>query len=205
MVTAGLLIWSLLAASTSQSPEQRPSSTGELTAEELQVIVVALNETGLREARRFARGERRESPVAVVSDSTLATCGASGPVFCIRQSTHATIARLLGGIDSPVAATFAARNAVSSAVPPFAERIALISSSELDVVFRTTRGAWQEFSGRFGRAGLVQFSAPAIEGDQAAVYVVFGCGQLCGKSWLVTLERRPGGFRVRKSQILTVS
>jgi hypothetical protein len=204
MVTAGLLIWSLLAASTSQSQAQRPPSTGELTAEELQVIVIALNETGLREARRFAQGQRRESPLAVVLDVTLATCEASDTVFCIRQSTHSTITRLLDGARSPLAATFAARNAMSSAVPPFAERIALISSSELEIVFRPGEG-WQEFNGRFGRAGLVQFSAPAIEGDQAAVYVVFGCGGLCGKSWLVTLERRRGGFRVRKSQILTVS
>jgi hypothetical protein len=204
MVTAGLLIWSLLAASTSQSPAQRLPSTGELTAEELQAIVVALNETGLREARRFAQGERRESAVAVVSDSTLGSCVASGTVFCIREGMHSTIARLLGGVHSPLAATFAARNVVSSSVPPLGERIALIPSSELDVVFRQG-GGWQEFRGRFGTAGLVQFSAPAIEGDQAAVYVVFGCGGLCGKSWLVTLERRRGGFRVRKSQILTIS
>jgi hypothetical protein len=204
MGTTGLLIWSLLAAGTSQSAEPRRPSRGELTAEELQVVVVALSETGLREARRFAQGERRESIVAVVSDSTLATCEASGPVFCIRQSTHATIARLLGGVDSPLAATFTARNVVSFTVPPFAERIALVSPAELEVLFRTPAG-WQEFRGRFGRAGLVQFSAPAIEGDEAAVYVRFGCGALCGKSWLVTLERRGGTFRVRKSQILTVS
>ena len=203
MVPAGLLIWSLLVASTSQAGQGQPSP-GELTAEELQVIAAALNETGLREARRFAHGERRESTVAVVSNSTLATCRASGPVFCIRQSTHATIARLLDGADSPLAATFAARNAASFAVTPFAERIALASPGDLEVMFRTPAG-WQEFRDRFGRAGLVQFSAPAIEGDEAAVYAVFGCGGLCGKSWLVTLERRGGKFRVRKSQILTIS
>lgn len=113
MGTTGLLIWSLLAASTSQFAESRQASPRELTAEELQVVVVALNETGLREARRFAQGQPRGSTVAAVSDSTLATCGASGPVFCIRQSTHAIIARLLGGADSPLAAKCAAQNVVS--------------------------------------------------------------------------------------------
>lgn len=204
IIKGAVLIVCVLAAGPSQSPAQRPSSTGDLTAEELQIIAAALNETGLREVRRLAPGNRRDSPLAVVLDWTLARCGATRNRFCISERMHSTITRLLGGLHSPMAAAFTARNAVSSPVRSFAERMTLIPAGELETIFQPGRG-WQEFRSRFGTAGLLQFSAPAIEGDQAAIHVVFGCGGLCGKSWLVTLERRRGEFRVRTSQILTIS
>jgi hypothetical protein len=199
-----LLILELVTASNPQSARRSPPAAPELTAEELQVVLAALHETGLREARRFAQSRRRQSAVAVIPDATLASCEEAGTTFCIRESTQSTIARLLWGPNSPLAGAFRSRNSSSSAVAEFGDRIAVIPARELSAVFRPGAG-WQEFNQRFGNAALVQFSAPAMEGDQAAVYVVFGCGGLCGKSWLVTLERRGGVFRVRKSHLLTMS
>ena len=198
-----LLIWGLVSGGSSAFGPQAPPHVSDLSAEELQVIAIALSETGLREARRHGAG--RKPVVAVVADSTLATCRESGPKFCIHDRTHAIIARVLGEANERLARTFASRNATASAVPQFEERIALVPAGELEEVFRRPRDGWQEFNRRFGRAGLVRFSAPAIEGDYAVVYVSFGCGPLCGKSWLVTLERRRGRFRVQKSHSLTMS
>lgn len=200
--SVALLIWFLVAAGPLRLSAHAPTSS--LTAPELQVIVAALEDTALREARRVAVSDARERPIAVVAGSTLANCTQSDQEACIHPSTQSTIARLLSGAESSLAREFVERNAVSADVPRFGERIAFVPPADIDTVLRPVNG-WEEFHRRFGRVGVVRFSAPAIVGDRGAVLVVFVCGGLCGKSWLVTLEREGGKFRVRKSEILTVS
>jgi hypothetical protein len=179
------------------APPQAPAAG--LTPEELQVVVAALDATALREARAFAGGKGRDSTLAVVLDSTLALCSETGQTsWCIHESSRATMERLLGG------ATVQLAHALSSRIPRFGERIVLVPPDVLSGVFQGP-GGWEEFHRRFGETAVIDFSAPAIDGDRAAVYVGFGCGGLCGKTWLVTLERRGERFRVRKSHLLTMS
>ena len=199
---AWLLILGLVTATDRQLAPGSPAAV--LTAEELQIVVAALEQTGLREARPFVLGKRRKSAVAVVPDSTLASCIEPDQTFCIREPVYATVMRALGASGRGLADAFRSRTSSSSAVAWIGERVTVAPVAELSGMFRQGDG-WQAFQRQYGTARLLRFSAPAIAGDRAAVYVAFGCGNLCGKSWLVTLERRAGVFRVRKSQLLAMN
>jgi hypothetical protein len=191
------LVVGLGAVTGAQSP---PSA---LTAQETQIILAALDATALREARSLASG-RAGRPTAVILDATLAFCPAEAArLGCIYASTRHTIERSAGGPDTSLARAFVSRNAAPLPVPKYDDRFIVAPAAELDAIFR--RGFWREFNERFGRVGLVTFSAPGIADNGAIIYVTFSCGGLCGMTWLVQLERHADQFRVKTSTMLTIS
>jgi hypothetical protein len=65
---------------------------------------------------------------------------------------------------------------------------------------------WQQLGRLFpGFRGFARVSSPAYVDDGAVIHASFGCGLLCGKSWLVRLARNQGQWRVVDRKLLTVS
>lgn len=174
-----------------------------LTAEEVQIVRAAVSATALREVRTFRVGKRRRGDL-VARAETLAVCRHGGPRSCVRTSIIGIFGRDPGGAETALGRAFTARNAAPATVEAFDDRLAVVLAHELDELFQHPDG-WQEFKKRYEQIGIVRFSAPAIAGDDAAVFVAFSCGGLCGKTWLVTLQRRGNEFRVTNSRMLTIS
>jgi len=65
---------------------------------------------------------------------------------------------------------------------------------------------WEQLGRSFpGFRGVARVSSPAYVDDGAVVHATFGCGSLCGESWLVRLARNQGRWRVVDRKLLSVS
>jgi hypothetical protein len=49
--------------------------------------------------------------------------------------------------------------------------------------------AWSDFAATFGAADLLELSAPGFACEDAAVYVIFECGDFCSRGVVVVLKR----------------
>ena len=203
MAIAAALLFVLTTASLHVAAPSRQATNEPrgLTAEEVQVVIAALDKTALPEARHFSG-----KPLAVMADTTLAICGPTTSQWCIRGPFPSHISNISRDRDAARALTdiFYARNATSSVVAAIVDRVVVAPAQEIEDLFQGGRG-WNEFHNRFGRAPIIRFSAPAIAGDEAVVYVTFSCGELCGKVWMVGLEKQDGQFRVRKVDLLAIA
>jgi hypothetical protein len=199
MLTASVL----LGVCAVPAPQAVEPAANVLTAEEVQIVRAAVSATALREVRAFTVGKRRRGDLVAPAE-TLAVCRDAGPRSCVRTSIIGMFGRDPGGAETALGRAFTARNAAAARVEAFDERLVVVPPHELDELFQNPDG-WQEFKKRYEQIGIVRFSAPAIAGDDAAVYVAFSCGGRCGKTWLVTLQRRGNEFRVTNSRMLTIS
>jgi len=202
VTTAAALLVILTTASHVAAPSrQSTNDPRRLTAEEVQVVIAALDKTALPEARSFSG-----KPLAIMADTTLAICGPTTSRWCIREPFPSQISNISRdrGASRPLTDIFQARNATASVVTAIVDRVVVAAAQEIEDLFQRGRG-WSAFHNRFGRAPIIRFSAPAIAGDEAVVYVTFICGELCGKSWLVSLEKQDGPFRVRKVLLLAIA
>jgi len=95
------------------------------------------------------------------------------------------------------------------ALPPL--RLAqapMVSQSDIQAVLRQRdRGtAWDGFRAHFSHArGYIAVSAPLYDGNGATVYVVLGCGEMCGAGWVVHVERRGRAWRAREVRMAWIS
>lgn len=174
-----------------------------LTADEVKIVRAAVSATALREVRSFTVGKKRRGDLVAPAE-TLAVCRDGGPRNCLRRSSIGMFGRDPDGAETALGRAFTARNAMPAGFEPFDDRLVVVPRHELDEVFQR-RDGWQAFKKRYEQVGVVRFSAPAIAGDDAAVYVGFSCGLLCGKTWLVTLQRHGAEFRVKDARMLTIS
>jgi hypothetical protein len=185
------------------APQSADPGANVLTAEEVQIVRAAVSATALREVRTITLGKKRRGDL-VAPPETLALCRDGGPWACLRTSMVGMFGRDPGGAETALGRAFTVRNAMPARFDAFDDRLVIIPPQELDEVFQGPDG-WQEFHKRYEQTGVVRFSAPAIAGDEAAVYVMYSCHSLCGKTWLVRLQRHGAEFRVKDVRMLTIS
>ena len=75
----------------------------------------------------------------------------------------------------------------------------LITLAHPDALF----AVMQSNPDRFG--GFSKFSRPGYEGSHAIVCATYTCGGLCGKGWLILLNREVDRWRVTSAQLIWVS
>jgi hypothetical protein len=94
--------------------------------------------------------------------------------------------------------SFELRNAADSPVPPIAHpEVVLISRDRAKVIRR-------HYEHRTRGSASVTLPGYSTNG-RALVYVAYGCGSLCGYSWIAVLQRSRTGWRLQWRHLLSIS
>jgi hypothetical protein len=196
-LTVGLLLFSI---GVSLAPAKQTAATPDLRREDEAVVRVVLDRLIFPALAKF--GKREPPPMLLVEDQTITLRTGKIPDrwqgFLKPNPTNgwpgliADDARRQRVIDS-----FESRNSRSHELPD-------LNRSDLMRVATDSTEVRDRFRDR--PLGIARFSLPGYSLDgYAMILVVYGCGSLCGQSWLVILDNASGDWRVAKAHTLSIS
>jgi hypothetical protein len=197
-LVVGLLLFSIVASSAAKQTAGMP----DLRRDDENVVRVVLDRLIFPELAKF--GNRVPAAMLLVEDQTI-SLGASGKIpdqwqgFLKPDPNNGWLgliaddARRQRVIDS-----FESRNGRPHDLPE-------LNRSDL---MRVAKERLAEVQARYSDRplGKARFSLPGYSRDGYAMIVVsYGCGGLCGMSWLIILDNTTGSWRVANAYMLGIS
>jgi hypothetical protein len=198
-VGVGLLLLTILASSS--APNQAATAP-DLRREDENVLRLVLDRLIFPELAKF--GSRTPAPMLVVGDQTM-PLDATGKIpdrwqmFLKPDPTNGWPGLIADDVRRQrVIDSFESRNVGRHEVPDLGRAdVMRVGNDQLAEVR-------QQFSDR--PLGVARFSLPGYSLDgYAMILVSYGCGSLCGVSWLIVLDSTTGSWRIANTFPLSIS
>jgi hypothetical protein len=153
----------------------------------------------------FAEPDIRPGSTLVLGDSTSDSVYMANRMVFRRSTDVGFVAELFrdfGYVDKTAVSSFEDRHQRQAGIPevfPSRANVVRVFKQSLDSLPDGNKAHWRAFYEKYpGSAGLVSFSPIGYSrnGDVAIVMVDHVCGRLCGRGYLVGLQRKDGRWHV---------